>query len=145
MTATGSITPTSHVDQPIYKGSGSLLAGDCSTAGFTLVDEGSTVYWAGFVGCVSDRPECCPWTVANSGPGGDGPHGNAPATTTGDGASPTGNTNDVAYPQPADSDQAILKQCADDYISYSGGCCPKYVFTTLSMKYALELTDLIIN
>lgn len=113
-----------HTNSPLYSGSGSLLSGACTAStDFTLVDAGSTVFFAGFHGCNSDRPECCPWKVATasaaaatgSGSGGGGGGGTG---------SDTVNNVGVNFPVPADSAQAVLANCADDYYSISGGCCP---------------------
>ncbi|KAK1758331.1 hypothetical protein QBC47DRAFT_440933 [Echria macrotheca] len=121
VTATGpQSTPV--IGPPEYKGTGRLLTGDCTETDFTLVDAGSTVYFAGFNGCNGDRPECCPFSVATTA---------APAPTDGTNAD-TGNHIGFDFPQPANKDQALLANCADDYYSISGGCCPVgyWLFTT---------------
>jgi len=104
--ATGAIQQPNYAGQPNYVGTGGLLEGPCSNTGFTQVDAGSTVYYGGFVGCVMDRPECCPWTVAT------------PAATSAAGIDAA-----INFPQPANGDMGVPK-CADDYYSISGGCCP---------------------
>ncbi|KAK4102807.1 hypothetical protein N658DRAFT_324595 [Parathielavia hyrcaniae] len=106
VTATAALDQPDYDGQPLYQGSGQLLRAECSATDFTLVDAGSTVYYAGFMGCVKDRPECCPWAVAT--------------------ATATAQDNDRVYdfPTPVDDGLARLPSCADDYYSISGGCCP---------------------
>lgn len=120
VTATGALQNQNYNGQPDYKGTGALLQGPCSTADFTLVDAGSTVYFAGFLGCVGNRPECCPWPVAT-----------ATAATAGLAPASTGvNVQDnrpYNFPVPTASAMAQLSSCADDYYSISGQCCPVYV------------------
>jgi hypothetical protein len=93
-----------------FNGHGDLLQGDCASTGFTLVDAGSTMYFAGYQGCIRDKPECCPWDVKTGGL----------AAPTADGKALGFN-----FPEPANQDDLVLKKCADDYYSISGGCCPK--------------------
>ncbi|KAJ9139450.1 hypothetical protein NKR23_g7987 [Pleurostoma richardsiae] len=123
VTPTGPVTQPSLVNTPAYSGSGNILASDCTTTEFTLIDAGSTVFYAPFVGCVSDRPECCPWTVA------------LPVTTTitvtaggtttvvTSTSSQSGNSA-MAYPSALDSAQQALNACPADYYTISGSCCP---------------------
>lgn len=114
VTFTGSQPPPSAA--PInFKGSGELLVGECTTTDFTLVDAGSTVYFAGFHGCNGDRPQCCPWSVATT---------TEPPPVTGGTNADLANRIGFDFPQPADKNQAVLANCADDYYSISGGCCP---------------------
>lgn len=110
VTATGAIKQPDYSGQPLYQGTGNLLRAECSQTDFTLVDEGSTVFYAGFMGCIKDRPECCPWAVAT-------------ATATSADAH-----DNYDFPTPVNNCMAQLASCADDYYSISGGCCPKYVF-----------------
>lgn len=110
------VTVTTALPIPAYDGKadfpghGDLLQGDCASTGFTLVDAGSTMYFAGYQGCIRDRPECCPWDVKTGGL----------AAPTADGKALGFN-----FPEPANQDDLVLKKCADDYYSISGGCCPK--------------------
>lgn len=124
----GPITSTPpHSAIPKYTGSGSLLQGYCVTPDYILLD-GPTAYWAPVVGCVNDKTDCCPYSVAqptaiastatitvistitvNVGPGG---------------ATQSANSGLPAYPVPVSSDQATLAHCPDDYETVSGGCCP---------------------
>lgn len=124
VTATGQPPPTP-IPEPNYSGAGKLLKGVCTKTDFTLVDAGSTVYFAGFNGCNGDRPECCPWPVATT-------LASAPTTTAAGTNQDTGNHIGFDFPQPRDSNQATLASCADDYYSVSGGCCPVgyWLFTT---------------
>jgi hypothetical protein len=109
VTATGAIEQPNYGGQPIYQGSGELLRGECSETDFTLVDEGSTVYYAGFMGCIKDKPECCPWAVATA-------------------TAEAQDNRAYDFPTPVNNDLARLASCANDYYSISGGCCPKYAF-----------------
>jgi hypothetical protein len=119
VTATGALQQPNYGVQPSYQGSGNLLQGDCAQTDFTLVNAGSTVYYAGFQGCNNDRPECCPFAVAT------------PASLlSGSAATAAAGANDgdsVDFPVPVNDDFAVMKSCADDYYSISGGCCPTYV------------------
>ena len=116
MTATGQPEPPALVSEPNYKGAGELLRGECTETDFTLVDAGSTVYFAGFNGCNGDRPQCCPWPVATT----SAPSPEATGGTNQD----TGNHIGFDFPQPEDANQVVMAKCADDYYSISGGCCP---------------------
>ena len=111
-----------YTNTPIYRGEGSLLAGKCQQTEFTLLDVGSTVFYAPFVGCVSDRPDCCPYTVATATLA---VTQDTTVTVTVTATEPGSGAPQaiVAYPQPAD--QAVVKTCAQDYYSISGNCCPK--------------------
>lgn len=107
------------ITQPTFTGSGQLLTqGDCASTSYTLVSAGDVVYYAAFIGCMADRPECCPWSVALDNPiatGGGGIHeGNRVAGGAG------------RLPIPANGVQALLAKCPDDYYSVSsqGMCCP---------------------
>ncbi|KAL1896337.1 hypothetical protein Sste5346_004722 [Sporothrix stenoceras] len=115
---------------PLYQStaSGNLLQDECASTQFTLIEDISTVYWAAYVGCASNQPQCCPWTAASEF---------FPATVTGNttvtvtstvtatGADATGtNIGLNAFPVAANKDQGVLKRCASDYYSISGNCCP---------------------
>jgi hypothetical protein len=122
-------TPT-HSAIQTYTGSGDLLQGYCATPDYILLD-GLTAYWAPVIGCVGDKTDCCPYSVAkatsataititavsivtvNVGPGG---------TTQSSLSSPQ------AYPVPVTPNQATLARCPDDYETISSGCCPLSVF-----------------
>jgi len=129
VTHSGPVTQPSYTNTPMYSGSGSLLQGACRSTQFTLVDVGSTVFWAPFVGCVSDRPDCCPYTVATTALAGITQDTTVTMTVTADGGSGQ-NQAVMAYPQPADNQ--IMKSCATDYYSISGNCCPKCVVPLLN-------------
>ena len=133
MQPAGPITTKNEVVQPTstFNGAGQLLQqGDCKSTSYTLVSAGDMVYYAAFIGCNADRPECCPWSVsvegvggaaaaAPTGPGGSGREGNRIAGGAGN------------FPIPADGG-GYLSRCPDDYYSVSGQCCPNgfYKFTT---------------
>jgi hypothetical protein len=61
-TAKGPQAAPSYTYTPQYKGTGQLLSGNCKSTQYTLLDIGTSVYWAAFVGCASDRPDCCPYS-----------------------------------------------------------------------------------
>ena len=117
-TAPGALQQPNYNAAPNYQGTGELLKGPCSSTSFTLIDASSTIYYAGFIGCNRDRPECCPWSVAQQG--------------VAAGGAATDSAGNVVYdlPKPANSDLKQLASCADDYYSISGGCCPKCVLTS---------------
>ena len=110
---------------PIYDGTGGLLRGECASTQFTLIEDFSTVYWAAYVGCASNQPQCCPWTAAS-----DAIATTVTVTSTlkaddGGGVTATGiNVIINAFPVPANSEQSVLKRCASDYYSILGQCCP---------------------
>lgn len=108
--------PPARTGTPAYAGTGQRLGGACTSPSYTPVDVGSAVYWAGYVGCSSDRPECCP----------------RPATTVvpSDAQGPSARAQSymgIAYPSPKDAAQLTLARCPDDYYSVSGSCCPTLV------------------
>ncbi|CAK7214823.1 hypothetical protein SCUCBS95973_002264 [Sporothrix curviconia] len=113
---------------PLFQSTGSLLQDECASTQFTLLEDVSTVYWAAYIGCASNQPQCCPWTAASEF---------FPATVTGNttvtvtstltaGATAATGSNVAlnAFPAPANQDQGVLKHCASDYYSISGQCCP---------------------
>ncbi|CAK7218846.1 hypothetical protein SBRCBS47491_003643 [Sporothrix bragantina] len=113
---------------PLYQSTGNLLQDECASTQFTLMEDVSTVYWAAYIGCASNQPQCCPWTAMSEF---------FPATVTGNttvtvtstltaGATKASGTNVAlnAFPAPANQDQSVLKHCASDYYSISGQCCP---------------------
>ncbi|KAK1828794.1 hypothetical protein QBC39DRAFT_384747 [Podospora conica] len=118
------------ITQPTFTGGGQLLTqGDCASTSYTLVSAGDVVYYAAFIGCMADRPSCCPWSVALDNP----------LATAGPAAGGINEGNRVAggagrLPIPANGVQALLAKCPDDYYSVSsqGMCCPTgyYKFTT---------------
>ena len=109
---------------PSYKSTGNLLNGACASAHFTLLEDASTVYWAAYVGCASDQPQCCPWTAASQFFAATAT-GTVTVTSTVMATAVTGTSMGLnAYPVAANSGQGILKSCAADYYSISGACCP---------------------
>ncbi|KAL8365194.1 hypothetical protein RB595_004143 [Gaeumannomyces hyphopodioides] len=115
-------TPPPRTSTPQFTSTGKLLDRGCDSASYTLIDSGSTVYWAGFVGCINDRPECCPWTIANT------IATDAPPATQDGGVNTQRDNSGGAYPSPKDGVQSVLANCADDYYSISGSCCPNGFF-----------------
>ncbi|KAM7204423.1 hypothetical protein V8F20_003539 [Naviculisporaceae sp. PSN 640] len=85
--------------KPQYSGSGNLLTTTCTQAEYTLLDSGSTSYYVPFVGCINQRPDCCPFSPEPTASG--------------------------VLPQPLNKQDALLQHCPSDYHSVSGGgCCP---------------------
>ncbi|KAK0735679.1 hypothetical protein B0T21DRAFT_412287 [Apiosordaria backusii] len=102
-------TASSTVDAPRYPGTGALITGDCASAQFTLIDDGGpTMVYAPFVGCINDKPDCCPFT----------PLATARKVKAVVVASPG------VFPTPQNREDVSTKNCASDYYSVSGGCCP---------------------
>lgn len=109
-------------DRPLNQGLGALLTGNCASAEFTLVDGGPTMYFVPFVGCNNNKPRCCPFTprtIALIEPARAGVT-SVPSITEARDAP-------YAYPQPTNVKDTTLDNCASDYYSISGSCCPKYV------------------
>lgn len=100
-----------------------LLTGDCALAQYTLIDDGPTWYYVPFVGCISGRPGCCPFTPA--------PQGQIAATA---------GSSRAVYPQPRDAKDATLRTCPADYYFISGSCCPRYVQIFLSQLAGRRLS-----
>ncbi|KAK0639748.1 hypothetical protein B0T16DRAFT_463392 [Cercophora newfieldiana] len=117
-------TPAAPITQPTstFTGSGKLLEqANCKSTSFSLVSADNIIMYAAFVGCMADRPECCPWSVSLDGSSTATPHeGNRVAGGPG------------RFPIPANGVQALLSRCPDDYYSVSGQCCPNgfYKFTS---------------
>lgn len=85
-----------------YPGAGNLLTSACRQAEYTLVDAGASLYYVPFVGCINQKPDCCPF---------------APGPTAGS-----------IYPHPLNQKHDLLDRCPSDYYSVSaGGCCPRLV------------------
>jgi hypothetical protein len=79
-----------------WPGSGNLLVGYCTTPDYVLLT-GPTPYWAPFIGCDQNKPDCCPFAVVTAA---------------------------ANYPVPQSTSQATLPHCPDDYQTVSDGCCP---------------------
>ncbi|KAK3317436.1 hypothetical protein B0T19DRAFT_291781 [Cercophora scortea] len=95
---------------PQWTGSGPILLDQCSTAEWSMFDLTTAYLWAPVIGCVPDKPDCCPSSYLFSTPK------TAAATAT-----PT-----VA--------QNILPRCPDDYVTVgSAGCCPYGMSSTTTM------------
>jgi hypothetical protein len=114
-------TPTAVVGATgaAWNGTGPLLTGTCSTEEWTLMDVSTAFLWAPVVGCVQDKPDCCPFSVAAVA-GGDALIQRRASTT---------HTGAPSGPFPTASGAASAEQigqCPQDYTSVSGGCCPRY-------------------
>ncbi|KAJ2906008.1 hypothetical protein MKZ38_003491 [Zalerion maritima] len=125
-TPSSSINPPPLTYAPLYQGTGGLLTGRCTNEQFTLVDAGSTKFWAPFVGCDANRPECCPWQAAATNVG-----ATSDTTITVEVSQPTDENGEynaaaIDYPVPDDAAQGVLGGCPDDYYTVSGSdaCCP---------------------
>lgn len=122
--------PPTHSPIPSYTGSGDLLQGYCATPEYILLD-GPTAYWAPAIGCVDDKTDCCPYSVAQTSAAATATIVTAVSTVTVN-IGPGGTTQPVysgflAFPTPASTNQATLAHCPADYQTVSGGCCPSYV------------------
>ncbi|KAF2263703.1 hypothetical protein CC78DRAFT_568770 [Lojkania enalia] len=130
---TDSISSSStHSTLPRWSGSGNLLQGYCATPEYTILD-GPTAYWAPVIGCIADRPDCCPFDVLVSTLG----VSLAPQTVTvtmgatmsPNSPAPSGdNGSGGGFPSALSPAQATLDSCPDDYHSVNGGCCPLNYF-----------------
>ncbi|KAK0622751.1 hypothetical protein B0T14DRAFT_514405 [Immersiella caudata] len=115
-------TPLPPVTQPTFTGAGKLLEqAECKSTSFSLVSADNIIMYAAVVGCMADRPQCCPWSVSVDG----SPTGGAPQQGNRVAGGPG------RFPIPASGVQAYLDRCPDDYYSVSGQCCPNgfYKFT----------------
>ena len=122
-----------------------MLSGTCGQASFTLIEASNLVLYAPFIGCINDKPECCPWSqgvlspvmqkTLTAGSFASKPTitSQAANATTSQSPSPVGLGGGAgAYPAPATMSggvpgQLALDRCADDYSTVQGGCCPSYV------------------
>ena len=105
------ISTTSHSPFPRWTGSGPLLTGSCATVDFVLLYETTAFLWAPAVGCIDDKPDCCPFS-----PG--APSVSQPTTTNAIGS-------DDGFPALNGQDGATLNRCPQDYITVSStACCP---------------------
>ncbi|KAL1838167.1 hypothetical protein VTJ49DRAFT_2969 [Mycothermus thermophilus] len=111
------VLPTGPISEPprpgttaTYTPGGELLAGECSSTSYTLLNGGDFVFYAAVVGCDAGRPQCCPWNVAEQDESG------VPAENR---AIPG------EFPNPASAQDSKLDGCPQDYYSISGKCCPK--------------------
>ncbi|KAK4179216.1 hypothetical protein QBC36DRAFT_82048 [Triangularia setosa] len=101
--------PPEPTDFPQHPGNGALLIEDCASAQYTVIDYGGpTMIYAPFVGCINDKPDCCPYT---------------PVTTALNMRAVVAASSDV-FPSPQYQKDASMRSCASDYYSVSGGCCP---------------------
>ncbi|KAK4223052.1 hypothetical protein QBC38DRAFT_517791 [Podospora fimiseda] len=105
---------------------GNLLAGDCSSTTFSVINAGDVMFYAPIVGCNANRPECCPWLVSGTPVAGSTP---AP-TTAGPNARDLQRVAAAAgqFPVPADGQLQTLPRCPNDFYSVSGQCCPNGYF-----------------
>ncbi|KAK4662827.1 hypothetical protein QC763_602890 [Podospora pseudopauciseta] len=112
-------TASAAVDLPQDPGNGAMLAGECASAQYTLIDDGGpTLIYAPFVGCINNKPDCCPYT---------------PATMAQKFKAVVTASSDV-FPTPQNQQDSTMKSCAADYYSVSGSCCPSgYVLWTSVM------------
>lgn len=111
----------------MYTGSGDLLQGYCATPAYILLD-GPTVYWAPAIGCVGDKTDCCPYSVAQTAATPTASTITIVSTVTVN-VGPGGTTQPAysgleGFPVPASADQATLAHCPADYQTVSSGCCP---------------------
>lgn len=89
-----------------------MLTGECASAQYTLIDDGGpTMIYAPFVGCINNKPDCCPYKPATMAQ-------KFKAVVT---------ASSGVFPTPQNQIDSIMKSCAADYYSVSGSCCPRYV------------------
>lgn len=103
-------------------------ANPCATPRYTLLHAGDIVFYAAFVGCGADKPECCPWEVATTTT-------ELPLGSTEGGGAPAGDRFKVIVqggpgqlPLPKDlAKEGKLERCPGDYYTVRGEgiCCPK--------------------
>lgn len=101
--------PITHSRLPPYSGQGRpLLSGYCITPEFTLLPgpQSTIVYYVAVIGCIDDKPDCCPFPVATS---------TVTSTTT---------VTDLGFPLPVSPTQSTLTICPDDYHTVNSVCCP---------------------
>lgn len=113
----GSISAFPSQYESRYRSLGALLTGECASAAYTLLDDGPTMYYAPFVGCVNNRPGCCPFTPVTMTTARTRRVLKAEATQT---TTPSKS----AFPRPENEKDATMDGCASDYHSMLGGCCP---------------------
>ncbi|CAO2647825.1 Nn.00g087470.m01.CDS01 [Neocucurbitaria sp. VM-36] len=122
-TATSRSPP--HIALASWTGTDALLRGYCATPDYTIID-GPTAYWAPVLGCVGDKPDCCPFDIPPSTLAIE-----AAAVETGSTSAPaaitTGSGSSRGFPSALSPVQATFSSCTDDYVSIAEGCCPSYV------------------
>jgi hypothetical protein len=96
------VTPTSR-----WNGFGAILQDYCATPSFSEIvgPIATVVYYAGIVGCMANKPDCCPgqYGIAGSGLA----------------------LEKNVFPDPADQSAEMLSGCPDDYELKSSFCCPR--------------------
>jgi len=92
-----------------------LLRGYCATPLFSelLGPQVTVVYFVGVVGCMDNKPDCCPYTVTING--------TTTATTT---TTVTAQPSPLDFPAPPAPDQETLPECPGDYWTIDNVCCP---------------------
>ena len=124
-------TSSTHSSIPPWNGAGPLLVGYCATPEFSLVygPQTTAVYFIGVVGCVGEKPDCCPFQVSST-------TSTVTETVTQTlGAGLTTTVTQIAgagppvinqFPLPAavSSSQITLSRCPEDYETVSSVCCP---------------------
>ncbi|KAK0666674.1 hypothetical protein QBC41DRAFT_147193 [Cercophora samala] len=102
-------TASSAVGLSQYPANTALLTGECASAQYTLIDDGGpTMIYAPFVGCINDKPDCCPYTLS----------------TTSQQIKAVVASSPGVFPTPQNQKDATMRSCAADYYSVSGSCCP---------------------
>ncbi|KAK4118561.1 hypothetical protein N657DRAFT_637920 [Parathielavia appendiculata] len=114
VTPQGPITdPPRPIATPNPPNDGKLLAGECETTSYTLLNAEDMVIYAPMIGCNADRPQCCPFNVSAA----EAPGGNR-IVAAGPGE----------LPVPASNAKDRLDKCPQDYYRVSGLCCPNGYF-----------------
>jgi hypothetical protein len=124
VTSLSTTTVYTPLSQTWTGGTTTLLAGYCQTPALSLCHGTTTAYWAAVLGCVDEKPDCCPYGAVNF----VSPGATEVVYTTTFAASigPAGQTILPSNVVPSVATAApSLSQCPGDYYQISGGCCPK--------------------
>jgi hypothetical protein len=131
-------TSSSHSPLSLYGDSGPLLTGYCATYDYSLLSgpQSTALYYIPIVGCVGDKPDCCPFpvnttttstvtksittsvTISTAGV----VTVSVISTVTVEDSSPE--STSFVFPTPESQAQVTLNRCPQDYETVSSGCCP---------------------
>ncbi|KAI9861033.1 MAG: hypothetical protein M1813_005462 [Trichoglossum hirsutum] len=102
-------TSTTSGSSGSHYSTGNLLVGTCATAEYTeiLDDHDFVLFYVAVVGCISDKPDCCPAATVTQPP-------HSPPVSSDQYRFVGGSTSPIYLPS-----------CPDDYETVSGVCCPR--------------------